>query len=195
MKQIQPMEPQRNREGYWTHPDMPVCESSAQFDAWQAEQGFECSVVMLDGDDSEGSEDAKERYFDHGNTDILCWQPSMPEGEGWFIVSIHDSEEGPVCVWIRYAQDSQSDSNYSTSYPQWRTKDLRTAFKIGQLNYAPDGACVISPEDPALASVSRTVEWCEEHRPRVGGYMVKSESGWHYRDADHFESQYVKLAD
>ncbi|MED9131274.1 hypothetical protein RCM40_10780, partial [Escherichia marmotae] len=23
------------------------------------------------------------------------------EGEGWFIGSIHDTEDGPVCVWLR----------------------------------------------------------------------------------------------
>lgn len=193
MKQIQPMEPQRDREGYWTHPDMPAIETSAQFDAWQAEQGFECSVVMLDGDDGIGAQDAGERYAE-GDTDILAWQPSKPEGEGWFIVSIHDHEDGPVCVWVR-SKEPATDGNYSTDYPKWRTKDLRTAFKIGQLNYAPDGACVVSPEDPALASIPRTVEWCEENRPRVGGYLMKSESGWHYRDADHFEGQFVKLAD
>ncbi|ENW8910851.1 hypothetical protein ACT8N6_005309, partial [Escherichia coli] len=22
-------------------------------------------------------------------------------GEGWFIGSIHDTEDGPVCVWLR----------------------------------------------------------------------------------------------
>lgn len=100
MKQIQPMEPQRDREGYWTHPGMPAIETSAQFDAWQAEQGFECSVVMLDGDDGIGAQDAGERYAE-GDTDILAWQPSKPEGEGWFIVSIHDTEDGPACVWVR----------------------------------------------------------------------------------------------
>jgi len=192
MQQIKPMEPQRNREGYWTHPDYPDTESTAQFDAWQSEQGLQCSVVMLDGDSGEGSKDAQHRYFEEDDADILAWQPSKPEGEGWFIVSIHDTEHGPVCVWVR---PNAGDSKFSTNYPQWRTKDLRTAFKIGQLNYAPDGACVISPEDPALASVSRTVEWCEESRPRVGGYMVKSDAGWHYRDGDDFEIQYVKLSD
>lgn len=106
MQQIKPMEPQRNREGYWTHPDYRVCETSEQFNAWQAEQGFECSVVMLDGDDGIGAQDAGERYAE-GDTDILAWQPSKPEGEGWFMVSIHDTEDGPVCVWIRFQTEEQ----------------------------------------------------------------------------------------
>lgn len=120
MQQIKPMEPQRGRDGYWTHPDVPVIETTEQFNAWQAEQGFQCSVVMLDGDDGVGSEDAQKRYFEDGDTDILVWQPSKPEGEGWFIVSIHDTEDGPACLWIRYpteelqnldAQDWLADNN------------------------------------------------------------------------------------
>lgn len=111
MQQIKPMEPQRDRDGYWTHPDVPEIETTEQFNAWQAEQGFQCSVVMLDGDDGVGSEDAQKRYFEEGDTDILCWQPSKPDGEGWFIVSIHDTEDGPACLWIRYPTEEQQCGN------------------------------------------------------------------------------------
>lgn len=113
MQQIKPMEPQRGQHGYWTHPDFPEPKDGneffvpGEFEAWQAEQGCQISVVMLDGDDGVGSEDAQKRYFEDGDTDILCWQPSKPEGEGWFIVSIHDHEDGPVCLWIRYPTEEQ----------------------------------------------------------------------------------------
>ncbi|WP_366557365.1 hypothetical protein [Pantoea rodasii] len=30
-----------------------------------------------------------------------AWQPSGPAGEGWFTGSIHDTDDGPVCVWLR----------------------------------------------------------------------------------------------
>lgn len=29
------------------------------------------------------------------------WQPSAPAGDGWFIASLHESELGPVCIWVR----------------------------------------------------------------------------------------------
>lgn len=33
-----------------------------------------------------------------------AWEPPRPEGEGWFVLSIHDTEDwGPVCVWVRHA--------------------------------------------------------------------------------------------
>ncbi|HGV2417417.1 TPA: hypothetical protein ACNCFI_004887, partial [Escherichia coli] len=33
--------------------------------------------------------------------DIAAWEPERPEGEGWFVGSIHDTEDGPVCIWLR----------------------------------------------------------------------------------------------
>ncbi|MBI0992564.1 hypothetical protein HCI46_10105, partial [Escherichia coli] len=38
---------------------------------------------------------------DADGPDIAAWEPERPEGEGWFIGSIHDTEDGPVCVWMR----------------------------------------------------------------------------------------------
>ena len=39
--------------------------------------------------------------WEKGIQDVSDWHPSAPEGEGWFIGSIHDTEDGPVCVWLR----------------------------------------------------------------------------------------------
>lgn len=90
MRKVQPMEPQRDSYGYWCHPDMPEIETSEQFDNWISSQGLQYALHCLEGD-----------------TDILAWQPSMPEGEGWFIASIHDTEDGPVCLWIRHPTEEQ----------------------------------------------------------------------------------------
>lgn len=39
--------------------------------------------------------------WEKGIQDVSDWHPSAPEGEGWFMGSIHDTEDGPVCVWLR----------------------------------------------------------------------------------------------
>ena len=39
--------------------------------------------------------------LDADGPDIASWKPERPEGESWFIGSIHDTEDGPVCVWLR----------------------------------------------------------------------------------------------
>lgn len=36
-----------------------------------------------------------------GEPDCAKWQPTMPRGEGWFILSIHDTDDGPICIWAR----------------------------------------------------------------------------------------------
>lgn len=107
MQKIQPMEVARDEEGWWTHPDMPEVETSEQFNEWQSQQGFQLCVVMLDGDNGEGTEEAYKTYFDGAAADCSAWKPSKPEGEGWFIVSIHDTEEGPACIWIRHPTQEQ----------------------------------------------------------------------------------------
>lgn len=107
MNKIQPMEVQRDNDGWWTHPDMPEVETSEQFNAWQEQQGFQLCIVMLDGDNGEGSEEVYKTYFDGAVADCSAWQPSKPDGDGWFIVSIHDTEDGPACIWIRHPTEEQ----------------------------------------------------------------------------------------
>ena len=96
------MDPVRSRDGYWRHPDWPEEESDAVMDAWLKLIGYETAVVWMTGD--EDAEDVLTRWA-NGDTDVLAWNPKPPaECEGWFIVSIHDHEDGPVCVWARDTQ-------------------------------------------------------------------------------------------
>ncbi|EJN3771908.1 hypothetical protein NVA45_004960, partial [Escherichia coli] len=44
---------------------------------------------------------------DADGPDIAAWEPERPEGEGWFIGSIHDTEDGPVCIWLRNCEVTQ----------------------------------------------------------------------------------------
>ena len=64
MNKIQPIAVERSEDGWWTHPDMPVIETSEQFDEWQKQQGFQLCIVMLDGDAGDGTEEAYKTYFD-----------------------------------------------------------------------------------------------------------------------------------
>lgn len=96
------MEPVRSRDGYCRHPDWPDEESDTTMNGWLKLIGFEIAIAWLDGD--EDAEDVQTR-LENGDTDILAWNPKPPaECEGWFIVSIHDHEDGPVCIWARDTQ-------------------------------------------------------------------------------------------
>jgi len=95
---------ERDQYGYWTHPiynefcdgreSIPVEE----FNQWLADQGLKWSVQYRDEEDIDLSVDGY---------DISTWQPAAPEGDGWFVASIHDTEDGAVCIWLRAAKDGE----------------------------------------------------------------------------------------
>jgi hypothetical protein len=97
-KFLNPMDPARPRDGWWRHPDWPVEERDEVMKSWLTVIGYEIDFAWLEHD--EDAEDVQTRW-ENGDTDILAWQPKPPAGDGWFIVSIHDHEDGPVCVWAR----------------------------------------------------------------------------------------------
>ncbi|STI74455.1 putative prophage protein [Escherichia coli] len=66
--------------------------STEEFNAWMEKNNLQWAIRSMDEDDFN---------LDADGPDISAWEPERPEGEGWFIGSIHDTEDGPVCVWLR----------------------------------------------------------------------------------------------
>ena len=105
IKAIEPVDVIRDEDGWFTHPQYFTepewegvdCMTQAEFDKYIAERGIETATTSLEGDDDE----AYERYCDEGQAECSGWEPSRPAGEGWFALSIHDTEDGPICVWGR----------------------------------------------------------------------------------------------
>lgn len=97
---IEALEVQRDKYGCWTHPEYDKFFGerehipNAEFQAWVNKNGLEWDYVLRDDsiNDFEAESDG---------ADFSKWQPEPPAGEGWFIGSIHDTEDGPVCVWFR----------------------------------------------------------------------------------------------
>lgn len=97
-----PMPVTRDDLGHWTHPAWPQHgDEDAIPKSWFAQQGLEVFCVDFETD---ASEELNNAYFEQGNPDCCAWQPSTPPGDGWFIFSIHDTEDGPVCIWVRPTQ-------------------------------------------------------------------------------------------
>lgn len=101
---IQAVEVERDQYGYWTHPNyfMPANGNEygllGEFDAWLDANNLELIAAYLEYDDN--ADEISEKYF-NGDTDISDWQPVKPDGKGWFVGSIHDTEDGPICIWLR----------------------------------------------------------------------------------------------
>lgn len=97
---IQAMPAQRDEHGQWTHPEFPdwgegVTEEEVV--AWFAENqlDFQINEMEFEVDTDE------DPHFRDGCGSFLHWEPERPDGKGWFVLSIHDTESGPVCIWVR----------------------------------------------------------------------------------------------
>ncbi|WVN20974.1 hypothetical protein VYI69_13710 [Pseudomonas yamanorum] len=90
----------RDENGMFQHPDMPDFEEGDgdKCKAWIAAQGLQVKMVSLEYHSDEA---VSERYFAAGDPDCSYWEPDRPDGEGWFCLAIHDTDDGPVCWWAR----------------------------------------------------------------------------------------------
>lgn len=97
---VGPVPVTRDCDGYWTHPRyfLPAYDheygAPGEFDAWLKQH---CLAYALSWMENEVPSDVLAVYR------VSDWQPARPAGTGWFIASIHDTDEGPVCVWLREA--------------------------------------------------------------------------------------------
>ncbi|WP_368894260.1 hypothetical protein [Kluyvera ascorbata] len=98
---VRPVTVTRDCNGFWTHPYyfMPDSDEAAPpaFGDWMRQHHLTCATCWMENDAPPQVFDAWEK----GAQSVIDWQPSMPAGEGWFIGSLHDTEDGPVCVWLR----------------------------------------------------------------------------------------------
>ena len=94
----------RDQCGYWTHPEYEkFCGgreviSTAEFNEWLTENGLQWHVEYRDEDEVDPGVDGY---------DISAWHPELSSpGDGWFVGSIHDTEDGAVCIWLRHKESS-----------------------------------------------------------------------------------------
>lgn len=99
IKLIQPAQVVRDENGMFQHPDLPDFDEGdgEKCKAWIAEQGLQVSMVSLEFAD----EAIADRYFESRDPDCSYWEPDRPDGDGWFCLAIHDTDDGPVCWWGR----------------------------------------------------------------------------------------------
>jgi hypothetical protein len=77
-----------------------------EFEAWAKAQGVEVYTLSLDADPA--ADDIQAAY-EVGEADVSAWNPTPPIGEGWFLASIHDTEDGPYSVWFRRNTEEQAE--------------------------------------------------------------------------------------
>ena len=100
---IQELEVKRDENGFWTHPDVPEWDESVKdcdIVEWLNSRGLELvSVVMFDGD---AEEDIHDRYYEaEDNTAVADWVPTKPDLDDSFLLSLHETDNGPIAVFVR----------------------------------------------------------------------------------------------
>ncbi|GEM_PF-1567402 len=89
---------ERDQFGFWTHPNYPDLAdncSSSEAQETLRRLGLELQNVFMESD--------APRLYDSARSDQRYseWIPTRPEGVGWFVLSIHDTDNGPVCQYVR----------------------------------------------------------------------------------------------
>ncbi|WP_143345840.1 hypothetical protein [Enterobacter sp. 18A13] len=82
----------RDEQGIWVHPSLirSGCKTPAEFSDWLSINRLELYAMSLrDEAPAGGAQDARD------------WIPEPPDDEGWFMGSVHDTADGPVCYWFR----------------------------------------------------------------------------------------------
>jgi hypothetical protein len=96
---IQPIAVERDEYGFWTHPAWPSTDDELIPYSWFDGRSLEIKQVEFEYDASETLQAA---WYHDGTADCTGWNPTQPAGDSWFIFSIHDTEDGPICVWVRH---------------------------------------------------------------------------------------------
>ena len=107
-KLIEAAEVKRDEDGIWYHPDLPEFDEGQEkeYRAWIAAQGLERTWRSLEEENPDHP--AYIKYFDEGDPDCSQWEPAAPAGEGWFLLAIGDTEDGPVATYVRRAAATTS---------------------------------------------------------------------------------------
>lgn len=99
---IGPVPVERDEIGYWTHPasalqpDWDESTPPAEIKDWFMSHALEQRVVNLE----DQNDNLFERCLENFET-LKEWEPTPPDGDGWFLFSIFDGEEGVYAEFVR----------------------------------------------------------------------------------------------
>ena len=93
---------ERDEMGLGDHPELPQLDEGMKPRGFFAALGLELTHTMaedqLDGDALEAMGDA---------VNWTAWQPTPPQGDGWKLVAIFDTEDGPAAWWLRELAEAE----------------------------------------------------------------------------------------
>lgn len=99
---------ERDKYGCGYHPALPTFDEGVNGARFFAVFGIELMARMAECEmDSEAYEVMTESAFTEDGPNYNAWTPAKPNGDGWCLVAVFDTEDGPACWWVRAAQAKQ----------------------------------------------------------------------------------------
>lgn len=108
---IQAVDVYRDEDGFWLHPqfpEFPGYEEDVPGEVWRewlASQGLRSARIDFEYD---APEELANRWFEDGIANCSEWAPTKPDGDGWFLLGIWDTEDGPLCYWVTREPEAQA---------------------------------------------------------------------------------------
>ncbi|WP_374005546.1 hypothetical protein [Delftia lacustris] len=92
---------ERDVQGLGEHPDLPWLDEGMNPPKFFEALGLQMAGVSAQDQLDVDAYDAMAGNYDAKEFNFTAWAPASPEGAGWCLVSIHDTEDGPVAWWLR----------------------------------------------------------------------------------------------
>ncbi len=92
---------ERDAQGLGEHPDLPWLDEGMNPPKFFEALGLQLVGVSAQDQLDVDAYDAMAGNYDAKEFNFAAWGPASPEGTGWCLVSIHDTEDGPVAWWLR----------------------------------------------------------------------------------------------
>lgn len=88
----------RDADGYCTHPALPAFPEGTNLDLVLRGLGFRAAFVSMESDCADRA--LVDKVLDEG-TSCLAWEPTAPVGQGWNLLEIYDTDDGPYALFAR----------------------------------------------------------------------------------------------
>lgn len=81
-----------------SHPAVPYLDEGVNYETFFAAFGIDAAFIHMEND---VAGDTYDRYFASNSANCSMWTPSAPTGDGWLLLEIYDTEDGPVALYVR----------------------------------------------------------------------------------------------
>ncbi|EKS9798264.1 MULTISPECIES: hypothetical protein [Burkholderia] len=183
---LTPREIMRDEDGMLSNPAVPYLDEDVNYETFFAAFGIEAAFIHMEND---VDCDTYDQYFASNSANCSFWMPSAPAGDGWLLLEIYDTEDGPVALYVR---EKKRESMRDRLKREAEEHSPATAPYHWNPVYNTDPvqrACAELPDGWGVnACMERDAGWVEVYGP--DGEEPNFET-----DADHFDWQIHEAID